>query len=69
MKEFSKETQEMLSVVDEYEQGEVNLEDAVAKISLCTGLDDERIAEILRGVERENVLTFPEIKLKEFQTQ
>lgn len=69
MNEMSAETQEMLSIMDEYERGEVNLEEAVAKISQYAPLGDNAIAEILMGVERENVLKFPEPRFEEVEPE
>jgi hypothetical protein len=58
--EISQETQDMLTIVDRYESGDLNLEEAIDKISTYAPLGDDRIAEILLGVERENILKFPE---------
>lgn len=58
--EISQETQDMLTIVDRYESGDLNLEEAIDKISEYAPLGADRIAEILLGVERENVLKFPE---------
>lgn len=58
--EMSQETQDMLTIVDQYETGDLNLEEAIEKISAYAPLGADRIAEILLGVERENVLKFPE---------
>ena len=69
MIELSNDTQEMLSVVDKYEQGEVNLEEAIAEISQYAQLDDKTIRGILRGVERENIIEFPKPQTKEAQSE
>jgi hypothetical protein len=58
--EMSQETQDMLTIVDQYETGDLNLEEAIDKISAYAQLGADRIAEILLGVERENILKFPE---------
>jgi hypothetical protein len=58
--EMSQETQDMLNIVDRYESGDLNLEEAIDKISAYAPLGADRIAEILLGVERENILKFPE---------
>ena len=58
--EMSQETQDMLTIVDRYESGDLNLEEAIDKISAYAPLGADRIAEILLGVERENILKFPE---------
>jgi Ca2+-binding EF-hand superfamily protein len=57
---LSDETQEMLAVVDKYEDGDINLEEAVRLIQSFSSIKAQRIREILNGVERENLLKFPE---------
>ena len=57
---LSDETQEMLAVVDKYEVGELNMEEAVRLIQSFSSIKAQRIREILNGVERENLLKFPE---------
>ena len=57
---LSDETQEMLAVVDKYEDGDINLEEAVRLIQSFSSIKAQRIREILKGVERENLLKFPE---------
>ena len=57
---LSDETQQMLAVVDKYEDGELNLEEAVKMIQKFSPIEKQRIKEILNGVERENLLKFPE---------
>jgi len=56
---LSDETQQMLAVVDKYEDGELNLEEAVKMIQNFSPIGTKRIKEILNGVERENLLKFP----------
>jgi len=55
----SQETRQMFDVVDRYETGEINLEQATEMIMACTPLEAEKIKNILKGVERENLLNFP----------
>ena len=57
---LSDETQQMLAVVDKYEDGELNLEEAVKMIQKFSPIEKQRIKEILNGVERENLLKFPQ---------
>jgi hypothetical protein len=57
---LSDETQQMLAVVDKYEVGELNMEEAVRLIQSFSSIKAQRIREILNGVERENLLKFPE---------
>jgi len=57
---LSDETQEMLAVVDKYEDGDINMEEAVGLIQSFSSIKAQRIREILNGVERENLLKFPE---------
>jgi len=47
-------------VVDKYEDGDINLEEAVRLIQSFSSIKAQRIREILNGVERENLLKFPE---------
>jgi len=56
---LSDETQEMLAVVDKYEDGDINLEEAVKMIQYFSSIEEAKIREILNGVERENLLKFP----------
>lgn len=55
---LSDETQQMLAVVDKYEDGELSMEEAVKMIQKFTPLKAQRIQEILNGVERKNLLKF-----------
>lgn len=55
---LSEETQQMLAVVDKYEDGELSMEEAVKMIQKFTPLKAQRIKEILNGVERKNLLQF-----------
>ena len=55
---LSEETQQMLAVVDKYEDGELSMEEAVKMIQKFTPLKAQRIQEILNGVERKNLLKF-----------
>ena len=57
---LSEETQQMLAVVDKYEDGELSMEEAVKMIQKFAPLKAQRIKEILNGVERENLLKFPQ---------
>ena len=50
----------MLAVVDKYEDGELSMEEAVKMIQKFAPLKAQRIKEILNGVERENLLKFPQ---------
>jgi len=60
MENLSQDTQQMLDVVDQYETGELNLEQATKMIMACAPLlEAEKIKNILMGVERENLLSFP----------
>jgi len=59
MEYLSQETRQMFDVVDRYETGEINLEQAIEMIMACTSLESEKIKNILKGVERENLLNFP----------
>jgi len=59
MEYLSQETRQMFDVVDRYETGEINLEHATEMIMACTSLEAEKIKNILKGVERENLLNFP----------
>ena len=59
MEYLSQESQQMFDVMDRYETGEINLEQATEMIMACTSLESEKIKNILKGVERENLLNFP----------
>lgn len=60
MENLSQETQQMFDIVDRYETGELNLEQATKMIIACTPqMEAEKIKNILKGVERENLLNFP----------
>ena len=50
----------MFDVIDRYETGEINLEQATDMIMACAPLEAENIKNILKGVERENLLNFPQ---------
>lgn len=65
--ELSTESQQMLDIVDQYERGDLNMDEAIVKISDLAPIGDNRIEELLLGVERENVLKFPEPRFEEVE--
>ena len=60
MEYLSQETRQMFDVIDRYETGEINLEQATDMIMACAPLEAENIKNILKGVERENLINFPQ---------
>ena len=54
--ELSQETQQMFAVMDKYEDGEINIEEAVQLILAFAPIEPKRIREILNGVERDNLI-------------
>ena len=65
--EISTDSQQMLDIVDQYERGDLNMNEAIVKISDLAPIGDNRIEELLLGVERENVLKFPEPRFEEVE--
>ena len=65
--ELSTDSQQMLDIVDQYERGDLNMNEAIVKISDLAPIGDSRIEELLLGVERENVLKFPEPRFEEVE--
>ena len=63
MEALSQEAQQIFDVVDKYEDGEINLEEATKMIMACSPLEAENIQNILKGVERENLIYFEEKKI------
>ena len=63
MEALSQEAQQIFDVVDKYEDGEINLEEATKMIMDRTTLEAEAIKNILMGIERENLINFHEAKL------
>ena len=60
MEYLSQESQQIFDVMDRYETGEINLEQATEMIMAWAPLEAEKIKNILKGVERENLLNFPQ---------
>ena len=54
--DLSQETQQMFAVMDKYEDGEINIEEAVQLILAFAPIEPKRIREILNGVERDNLI-------------
>lgn len=54
--ELSQETQQMFTVMDKYEDGEINLEEAVQLILAFAPIEPKKIREILNGIDRDNAI-------------
>ena len=54
--ELSQETQQMFTVMDKYEDGEINLEEVVQLILAFAPIEPKKIREILNGIDRDNVI-------------
>jgi hypothetical protein len=53
---LSTDTQDMLAIVDLYEQGSINLDHAVERISSFCTCSAESVKAILEGITRDNVV-------------
>jgi Ca2+-binding EF-hand superfamily protein len=54
--ELSQETQQMFTVMDKYEDGEINLEEVVQLILAFAPIEPKKIREILNGIDRDNAI-------------
>jgi hypothetical protein len=57
--QISQETTEVLDICDLYQEGKMNLREAGEAIQDFTGLDFNTAKQFLYGLDRDNVVKFP----------